>query len=103
MNLRKWSRETHRALANQPTDQRYKDFSASDVEKILRMSITVLAAALETGNDLQLEDLGRLWVQDNPAYTSFSNLNGRTQQFRIQSRRRVRFRASKRLLGQLNY
>lgn len=103
MNLREWARVTHRALANQPPDERQKELSAANVERVLRMSITTLINALIAGDDLRIDELGRLWAESKPPRRTVSNLPGRSQSFTTQDRRRVRFRPSSRLGTLLDY
>lgn len=102
MNLREWARATHRALASQPAETRHKEFSAADVEQILRMGVTTLVEALVTDDDLRMEDLGRLWCETRSPRRGVSNLLSQPQAYNIQSRKMVRFRVSSRLQARIN-
>jgi nucleoid DNA-binding protein len=102
MNLREWVKATHRVLASQPAENRQKDFLIAEVDMILRQSISVLIESLQTGDDLRLDDLGRLWVEQRDPRKVANNLKGQGKSHRLARRSVVRFRASTRLLTHLN-
>jgi nucleoid DNA-binding protein len=102
MNLREWARATHRALADRPEDERQKEFTMTDVEWILRESLTTLTNILVAGEDLRVADLGCLWVEDRPGKNIASNLPDRAKTYRLPTRRVVRFRSSKKLKARLS-
>jgi len=102
MNLREWVKATHRVLASQPAENRQKDFLNSDVDMVIRQSIGVLIKSLQAGNDLYLDDLGRLWVEQREPRKVVNNLSGRSKTHMLAKRRVVRFRASARLVRHLN-
>jgi nucleoid DNA-binding protein len=102
MNLREWARATHQALDDQPAEFRLKHFSMEDVEAILRMSTNVLVAKLDQGEELRLNNLGRLWVEEKQPRRVVSNLTGDAQAFKVRQRRTARFRASVELFHKLN-
>ncbi len=101
MNLREWARATHWALVNQPADERRQDFSIADVECVLRTSVTTLIDTLVAGDNLRLDELGRLWVEERRPHFIVSNLSGRPRKYQLSSRRVVRFSASSRLQKRL--
>ena len=101
MNLRQWARATHRALKEQPPEDR-SALTAAQVEAVLRMSIAVLVEILGTGEGLRINDLGMFWVEDKPPTVVVSNLGDRPKPYQIEGRKGVRFRASSRILSELN-
>ena len=102
MNLREWARSTHQALANLPPDQRGKDLSAADVERVMRMGITMLIATLVAGGDLRIDDLGKIWAEQKSPRRVVCNLKGQSKTLTLRSRRVVRFHPSSRLTRTIN-
>ena len=97
MNLREWAKATHKRIADEPTRFHRTEISLSDVEVILSQSIQALTEALSRGDDLRLNDLGRFWVEQKPAYTAISNLPGQKKSYGVNRRRVLRFRVSAKL------
>ncbi len=93
MNLRQWARATHRALKEQPPEDR-SALTAAQVEEVMRMSIDVLMEKLITGEGLRINDLGRFWVEEKPPSVIVSNLGSQPQAYQTEKRKVVRFRAS---------
>src|SRR5690349_11183871 len=102
MNLREWARATYRILSDQSADERQHDISMATVERILRSSILALIEALVLGDEFRSDELGRIWVENKPPFEVISNLAGRSQKYRLDSRKRVRFRASTKLVNVIN-
>ena len=102
MKLHEWAQRTHRAITARLPEERQRHFTMADVEEILRTSIDVLTLALEAGEDLRVDNLGRLWVEDKPPRIVANNLDGKTHRFKVGRRRNARFRPSARLSRRLN-
>src|SRR5689334_17289122 len=102
MNLREWARETHRAISNQPAELYQRHLSTTDIERVLRMSIDVLATALSEGRDLRIDNLGRLWVETKAARIVANNLEGKPHRIKLQGRPSIRYRPSTKLLSRVN-
>lgn len=102
MNLRQWARATQRVLASHAANERQKNLSISDVEWVLRVSISTLADTLADQGDLTLDDLGRLWIEEKQSYIVVSNLQGEARRIKVPRKRLILFRASARLLRNLN-
>jgi len=102
MNLQQWARATHRALASQPAAERHNLPTAAQVEKVLQMSVTTLIEALAAGDYLQIDALGRLWTEGRSPYRAVSNLETEPRDHEVSVRKVIRYRASRRLMAQLN-
>ena len=63
MKFKEWVKATYQALASQTPENRQGQFSQAEVDVVLRQSISVLAQSLQSGDDLRLNDIGRLWVE----------------------------------------
>lgn len=71
-------------------------------EEVLRKSIAVLVEKLIAGEGLKINDLGRFWVEEKPPTVIVSNLGKHPEPHRIEGRKVVRFRASSRIVTELN-
>ncbi len=102
MKFKEWVKATHQALANGTPENRQRQISQAEVDRVLRQSMSVLAQSLQSGNDLRLNDIGRLWVEQRDPRNVVNNLTGQGSSHRIAQRKVVRFRASTKLLTHLN-
>jgi len=102
MKFKEWVKATHQALASGTPENRQRQFSQAEVSIVLRQSLSVLAQSLQSGGDLRLNDIGRLWVEQKAPRKVANNLTGQGTSHRLAERKVVRFRASTRLLTHLN-
>jgi len=102
MNFREWARSTHQALAHRPAEDRGEHLTHAQVETIMRMAVSTLVEALASGDGLQLDALGCLWVENRGARRLVSNLTSEQRKIYVPARRVVRFRPSKCLKSALN-
>jgi nucleoid DNA-binding protein len=102
MNLQKWAKSTHLAIAKLPRGKRQNNLSARTIERVLQISIMILVAKLVAGESVRIDELGRFWVEEEKPRTYVSNLRGKKRIISLQSRRVLRFRASAYFLRRLN-
>jgi nucleoid DNA-binding protein len=102
MKMREWVRATYLALKERPAAERTHHFTQAQVESVMQMGIQTLIEALIAGDELRLNDLGRMWVEDIPARQVVSNLSHEPHKYSLNARRMARFRASSRLASKLN-
>ena len=102
MNFREWARSTHQALANRPAEDRGEHLTHAQVETIMRMAVSTLVEALASGDELQVDTLGCLWVENRGARRLVSNLMSQQTEIYVPAGRVVRFRPSKSLKSALN-
>ncbi len=101
MKRRDWAQATYRALRERPAAERARHLSLAEVEDVLQMGLQALIEALADGDELRLNDLGRLWVEELPPRQVVSGLSGARRAYTLDARRVVRFRASRRLRARL--
>jgi|GEM_PF-6596669 len=101
MKMREWAKATYQALKERAAADRTRHLPMAQVEEVMQMSIQTLIEALAAGEDLRLNDLGRLWVEEIPPQQITSNLSGEPQLYAVDARRAVRFRASSKLIATL--
>ena len=102
MKMREWVRDTYLALKQRPAEERMHHFTQAQVEDVMQMSIQKLIEALAAGEELRLNNLGRIWVEELPSRQVVSNLNHAPERYKLNARNVVRFRASSRLTSLLN-
>lgn len=101
MKMREWVRATYLALKARPAAERTHHFTQAQVDDVMQMSIQTLIEALAAGEELRLNDLGRIWVEELPSRRVVSNLKNTPERYKLDARKVVRFRASSRLLYKL--
>jgi len=94
MNFREWARVTHKALKERPVEERQRDFTAAEVETVMRASIETLVDALVEGDDLYVRSLGRLYVKERLARRVVSNLSSEDRVIHIGNRKAVELTSS---------
>lgn len=101
MNLREWARATHRTLNSQSAENRVVSPTATQVEQIIRASISTLIEALIAGDQLRIDNLGQLSLETRAPRQIVNNLKNR-QEHLLPRRYTIRYRPSKRLIRYIN-